>query len=77
MTQLQFVMARLEQDRHLFAEVLSSVLTEEQLDSEPGCLRGLSIRQAWTSWSAGFTPLDKMRHREGDVRIPPLENKPC
>lgn len=59
MSQLEFVQRRLESDRHLMAEVISSVMTEAQIDSKPACLKGLSVREARISWSAGFTPQDK------------------
>jgi hypothetical protein len=56
---LVYVQRRLESDRHLMAEVISALMTEEQLASKPACLKGLSVREAWVSWSAGFTPQDK------------------
>lgn len=63
MSQIEWLQQRLQQDRALFREVLDSVLSEKQLDAEPSCLLGLSIREAMISWGAGFSPLDKAPHR--------------
>lgn len=57
--QLLFVQARLRRERRLIADLISAVMTESQLDSKPLCLKGLTIREAWVSWSAEFCPLDK------------------
>lgn len=56
-----YLMDRLQADRMLFAEVISSIMTEPQLDARPKCLKGISIREAWVSWSAGFSPSDKVK----------------